>query len=138
MSAGRPRRSWAAMARGFRLAVEIREGLVDDEHTRMSREALMKIEEGGANRDPPIRIVGIDHDRNVEAAHVLEPLCFDDASSGGSESCREAAISGRQSADRPARQYVRERLDERLRAGACDHAGSGHADSGAPRPPRGS
>ena len=82
----------------------------------------MKIEERGAGRDPTVRIVGIDHDRDVEALHVLEPLRFDDGDARGGEGGCKAAIGRRQRADRAVRQYARERLDQRLRAGTRDHA----------------
>ena len=106
----------------FALGVEIGEGLVDDQRASAPREALMKIEEGGARRDPSVWVVRIDHDRDVEAVHVLEPLRFDDASARRGEGGGETAIGRPQRADRPMRQNVRKGLDERLRAGARDHA----------------
>ena len=106
----------------FALGVEIGEGFVDDQHTSASCEARMKIEERGARSDPTVRVVGIDHDRDVEAVQVLEPVHLDDASAGRGEGGCKTAIGRPQRADRPMRQNARERLDERLRAGTRDDA----------------
>ena len=86
------------------------------------RQALMQREQFAARNDPPVRVVGIDHDGDVEAVHVLEPLRFDHAPAGGGEGRREAAVGAPQRAGLAARQDVGERLDERLRAGPGDHA----------------
>ena len=57
---------------GFVGAAEIGEGLVDDQHSAAPKKPGVKIKEVGAPRDPPVRIVGIDDDRDVEAVHGVE------------------------------------------------------------------
>ena len=42
------------------------EGLVDDEPTAARREALVQIKEVNAARNPAVRIVRIDHDRDID------------------------------------------------------------------------
>ena len=115
-----PRAGSAAVEALF--AIEIGEGFVDDERRPAPRQALMQRQQVAQRNDPAVRVVGIDHDGDVEAVHVLEPLGFDHAPAGGGEGRREAAISPPQRAGCAARQDVGERLDERLRAGARDHA----------------
>ena len=58
-------------------AVEIGEGFVDDEQSPAPRQALMQREQLAAGNEPPVRVVGVDHDGDVEAVHVLESLGFD-------------------------------------------------------------
>ena len=117
----------------FTLAVEIGEGFVDDQHAAAPRKAPMKFEEVGARRDPPVRVVGIDDDGDVEVAHVLDPFRFVDLRAGGGEGRLEAAVGRPQHADGAARNDPGQRLDERLRAGARDHHSGGRAIAGGGR-----
>ena len=88
----------------FALAVEIGEGFVDDQEASAPREPLDEREQVGARRDPSVRVVGIDHDRDVETAHVLEPLRFVDLRARRGEGGLEAAVGRPQRADGAARQ----------------------------------
>ena len=87
----------------------------------------MKIEQPGARSDSPVGVVWIDHDRDAEVVEVLEPVRFDNASAySGKRRCK-AAVGWPQCSNRPMRQNVSKRLDERLRAGARDDIRGGSA-----------
>ena len=123
-------RAGSAGARLSIRSVKIGEGLVDDEHAPARRKALMQRQEVGARNDPPVGIVRIDHDRDVERVHVLEPLRFDDARAGGGEGglesrCRSAparrprraAGCGTARGSEPASRGLRPRLPRPRRSG---------------------
>ena len=112
---------------GFALGVEISKGFVDDHHTSALCEALMKVEERGARNDPPIGVVRVDHDRDIDGVDVLELLCLDNASAGRGEGGSKTTVGRRQHANHSARQNVRQGLDERLRARARHDAFRGDA-----------
>src|ERR1700727_2017434 len=98
--------------KAFALGAEIGEGLVDDQHASTSCEARMKIEESGARRDSPIRIVGIDHDGDVGALHLFEPPRLNRASASCGKSGCKTTVGWLQRADRTTRHYGRKRLDD--------------------------
>ena len=82
-------------------AVEIREGFVDDQHSAARKKPGVKIEEVGASRGPPVRIVWIDDDRDVEAFHGVERGRVLNNNSSGGEGGGVTAVGWPERGDAP-------------------------------------